>query len=69
MSKKMKFYIYLIEKYAEYKNISTTIIVNKLEELNLTKLIYNMYEQYHIEAIENAFDDIDELIKEKTTNE
>ena len=32
MSKKMKFYIYLIEKYAEYKNISTTIIVNKLEE-------------------------------------
>ena len=56
MSKKMKFYIYLIEKYAEYKNISTTIIVNKLEELNLTKLIYNMYEQYHIEAIENAVD-------------
>lgn len=68
MNKKMKFYIYLIEKYAEYKNISTTIIVNKLEELNLTKLIYNMYEQYHIEAIENAFDDIDELIKEKKSD-
>ena len=67
MTKEMKFYIYLIEKYAEYKNISTTIIVNQLDELNLTELIYNMYEQYHTEAIENAFKDIDKLIKEKTT--
>lgn len=68
MTKEMKFYIYLIEKYAEYKNISTTIIINQLEELNLTDLIYNMYEQYHTEAIENAFNDIDKLIKERINN-
>lgn len=29
----------------------------------LTDYIYNMYELYHIEAIENAFMDIDSLIE------
>lgn len=65
MNKEMEFYIYLIEKYSEYKNISTTDVVNKLDELKLTDVVYNMYEMYHTESINNAFDDIDELIKEK----
>ena len=65
MSKETEFFIYLLEKYAEYKNVSTTDILNTLEELNLTKFIYEMYERYHIEAIENAFKDIDNLIEEK----
>lgn len=65
MNKKIDFYIYLLEKYSEYKNISTRDIFNKLEELKLTKFIINMYERYHSEAIENAFLDIDKLIKEK----
>lgn len=65
MSKEMEFYIYLMEKYSEYKNVSTTDIVNKLEQLKLTDFIYSMYEMYHIEAIENAFNDIDKLISEK----
>lgn len=60
----MEFYIYLMEKYSEYNNVSTTDIVNKLEQLKLTDFIYSMYEMYHIEAIENAFNDIDRLIKE-----
>lgn len=64
MSKEMEFYIYLMEKYSEYKNVSTTDIVNKLEQLKLTDFIYSMYEMYHIEAIENVFNDIDRLIKE-----
>lgn len=64
MSKEMEFYIYLMEKYSEYKNVSTTDIINKLEQLKLTDFIYSMYEMYHIEAIENAFNDIDRLIKE-----
>jgi len=68
MEKEMEFYIYLMEKYAEYKNVSTREIVNKLDNLNLIDTIYNMYPQYHIERIENAFKDIDELIKEKETN-
>lgn len=68
MGKEMDFYIYLMEKYAMYKNISTTDIVNKLEELKLTDLVYNMYEKYHIEPIENAFKDIDNLINSKMSD-
>lgn len=68
MNKEMEFYIYLLEKYSEYKNISTTDVVNKLEKLNLEKLVYDMYEKYHTESIINAFNDIDELIREKEKN-
>lgn len=68
MDKQMEFYIYLMEKYAEYKNVSTSVILEKLDDLNLTDLIYDMYEKYHIEAIENAFEDIDELINERESN-
>mgnify|MGYP004525211223 FL=1 len=65
MNKETEFFIYLLEKYAEYKKISTTDVLNTLEQLDLTNFIYNMYERYHMEAIENAFKDIDDLIKEK----
>ncbi len=65
MEKEMEFFIYLMEKYSEYKKESTTEVVNRLEELGLLELIYNLYERYHAEAIENAFQDIDELIKER----
>lgn len=69
MTKEMEFFIYLMEMYAENKGISTTVIVNKLKNLDLIEMIYNMYERYHQEAIENAYDDIDELIKEKEENQ
>ena len=65
MNKETEFFIYLLEKYSEYKNISTTDDLNTLDELGLTDFIYNMYERYHCEAIENAFKDIDDLIEEK----
>ena len=50
------------------KKISTTDVLNTLEQLDLTNFIYNMYERYHTEAIENAFKDIDDLIKEQKSN-
>lgn len=65
MEKEMEFFIYLMEKYSEYKKESTTEVVNRLDELELLEYIYNLYERYHSEAIENAFQDIDELIKER----
>lgn len=65
MNKETEFFIYLLEKYSEYKNISTTDVLNTLDELGLTDFIYNMYERYHCEAIENAFKDINDLIEEK----
>ena len=64
MPKEMEFFIYLLEQYAAYKGIGANEVMEKLDELNLTKYIYDMYERYHQEAIENAFKDIDELIKE-----
>lgn len=66
MSKEMEFFIFLLESYAEYKNIGADNVLNKLEELNLTKFVYDMYERYHSEAIENAFKDIDILILENS---
>ena len=66
MPKEMVFFIYLLEHYAAYKGISAKQVLAQWDELKLTDFIYDMYEMYHIERIENAFDDIDELIREKT---
>lgn len=64
----MKFFIYLLEHYADYKNTSVDKVVKKWDELELTDFIYEMYERYHVERLENVFDDIDGLILEKQNN-
>lgn len=65
MSKEMEFFIFLLENYAEYKNTTADEILKLWDYLNLTDFIYEMYERYHIERLENAFEDIDRLIAEK----
>lgn len=65
MSKESEFFIYLIERYAEYKNSSAPEILTQWDSLGITEMIYNLYEMYNCESLENAFDDIDELVKEK----
>lgn len=65
MSKEMDFFIYLLERYAEYKNTTAADILNIWDKLELTDFIYNMYEIYHVECLENAFVDIDKLVAEK----
>lgn len=65
MSKEADFFIYLIERYAQTKHTSAQEILKLWDALNLTDLIYDMYEVYHVERLENAFDDIDALIAEK----
>lgn len=64
MSREMEFFIYLMENYAAYKKMGADEVMRKWEELNITEIIYNMYEKYHQEAIENAYKDIDNLIQE-----
>ena len=64
MSDEMNFFIFLIEQYAKYKNKTADIILKQWDDLKLTDTIYNMYELYHTEAIENAFKDIDKLISD-----
>ena len=34
-----------------------------LDEKNLTDFVFNMYEIYHVEAIENAYMDIDSMLR------
>jgi len=68
MSKEMEYFIYLIEHYAAYKNKNANEVMKELEKLKLVEEILNRYEFYHIEKIENAYDDIDKLIADKRIN-
>ncbi len=65
MSKQAEFFICLIERYAEAKKTTAQKVLYHWDSLDLTNFIYEMYELYHVERLENAFDDIDALILEK----
>ncbi len=65
MSKETVFFIYLIERYAESKGKTANVILKEWDRLGITDLIYDMYEIYHVERLQNAFDDIDELMLER----
>lgn len=65
MDKEMKFFIYLLENYALYKETSADKVLKQWQDLDLVDFIFNMYERYHSERIENAYEDIDQLILEK----
>lgn len=65
MSKEMDFFIYLIENYASYKETTADKILKQWDELELTDFIYDMYERYHTERIQNAYEDIDRLVEEQ----
>ena len=65
MGKEIEFFIFLIENYAAYKNTTADIVLKLWDKLKLTDFIYYMYERYHIERLENAFEDIDRLVAEK----
>nr|WP_036594776.1 DUF3791 domain-containing protein [Moraxella osloensis] len=64
MSKEYAFFIYLLERYAEYKQVSAQKVLAMWESLGITQFIVDMYELYHIERLENAFDDIDRRMAE-----
>ena len=67
MSKEMNFFIYLLEKYADKKNKNASDILKEWDKLNITQLIYDMYEKYHTETLENAFEDIDKILENLNT--
>lgn len=66
LRKENEFFIYLLERYAEYKNRNTVDVLNEWEKLDLTQFIFDMYELYHIERLQNAFEDIDRLVAERS---
>ena len=59
MSKEFQFFIYLLERYATHLGVSADIAYRRLSQKNLVDYAVNMYELYHVEAIENAFADLD----------
>lgn len=65
LTNEMEFFTYLLEHYAVYKNTTADKVLAEWNELHLTDFIYDMYERYHTERIENAYEDIDKLIAEK----
>lgn len=62
MTARQDFFLYLLENYAAYKNRPTGEVLEELNSKNITDFIFNMYEMYHSEALENAFADIDSLL-------
>lgn len=65
MTRQSDFFLYLIERYAEYKEISADKVLACWTRNGVADMIYDMYEIYHCERIENAFDDIDRMLAEK----
>lgn len=67
LSKEFRFFTFLLESYAREKNTSASEILRILDEKNITDFVFNMYEIYHVEAIENAYMDLDSLIENGKT--
>ena len=67
LDKKTKFFIYLLERYAEFQNTTADVVLDQWDNLKLTDFIFNMYDIYHVERLQNAFEDIKHLIAEKQT--
>ena len=65
LSKEMKFLIYLLERYAESRDTTAVAVLEQWDELGVAELIFDMYDLYHVEKLENAFTDIDNLVAEK----
>jgi len=62
MNEELKFFLFLIERYAQHKNRSTGDIMREWDAHGITQEIYDGYWEYHVERIENAFADIDSLL-------
>jgi len=63
LSAEMSFFVYLLEKYAEYKDSDVPQILKRFDESGMTEYIMQMYPMYHTERIENAFYDIDRKMR------
>ena len=62
ISEEMWFFMYLLEHYAEHKGMGTGEVLLAWDEAGITHEVYDGYFQYHQEALENAYDDIDSLL-------
>lgn len=61
MGNKEKFFIFLLENYARNKNTSAEVVYDEWEKKCATQYIFDMYEQYHQETLEKAYEDIERI--------
>ena len=59
MGKEFRFFIYLLERFAEHRGESAAETFSCLESAGLLDYALGMYELYHVEALDNAFADLD----------
>ena len=59
MSREFGFFIYLLERYAEHLGVTADVAYRRLADKGLVDYAIGMYELYHVEAIDNAFADLD----------
>ena len=59
ISPEMDFFIFLLEQYAAFKHTTADKVLQEWDEHEITEWIFNNYELYHCEALENAFQDIE----------
>ena len=62
MTDEMRFFLFLIERYADHKGRATGAVLREWDEKGVTQEIYNGYFQHHQEALQNAYRDIDSLV-------
>ncbi|MCM1259172.1 MAG: DUF3791 domain-containing protein [Roseburia sp.] len=63
MSEEFLFLNYLLECYATYRGITAGKVLEEWDAQGITQTVYDNYWEYHSERIENAFEDIDSLLK------
>ena len=59
MEKEFRFFIYLLERFAEHRGESAADTFSRLESAGLLDYAEGMYELYHVESLDNAFADLD----------
>ena len=62
MSEEQRFFVYLLECYAFEKGRPTGDVLKEWDKLGITQYVLDNYLQYHTEAIENAYADIDSML-------
>ena len=62
LSEEFEYFTYLIECYAERKNMTAWNVLQEWEKHDIVAKIFKNYWIYHTESMENAFRDIDSLL-------
>jgi len=62
LSKEFAFFVFLLERYGAARGITGGEALRRLDAAGQTDFVIDMYELYHAEALDNAFEDIDHLL-------